>query len=242
MKGKFVLECSFIILNYERPELCKKLINSIQSQNLACEIILINNSRQAIDVNVERAIHIPWNSGCYSRLAFLPWSRSEYTCFIDDDLMLAHNGVVREWIQLYNEMNSPIIGGWGAKASTDGYEWNYQSNNKLYNIIKGRSMFFRTNIACHLPLLSKTTLDPKHFRRGVFFEDDIYFSLNISKGKETLFAGEAFRRNLIDNEKVPGQMGLSSEKDHDAIRSEVAKELFGYVTSNLMKRECWAEE
>ena len=224
--------CTFILLNYRRSDNLRKLIDSINGQNLKTKIILIDNSDKNIDIKVDKKIFIPWNGGCFTRLFFLPYVNTEYICFIDDDLQIMNDNSLEKWLNIYSHANAPIIGGWGALANSDGYNSKFYSEDNYYNILKGRHMLFRRDILLNFSIdfriILNRDLDTFEILKRA---DDIYFSLLISKGKPILYSCPSIREELIDNEEL-SQTGLWSDSIHKTIRSDFSKYL---MTEILVK-------
>lgn len=224
-----MLSCTFILLNYRRSDNLRKLIDSIYGQNLKTEIFLIDNSEENIDVKVDKKIFIPWNAGCFSRLLFLPYVNTEYVCFIDDDLLIKNGDSLEKWLEIYEKANAPIIGGWGAKADSNGYYSRFLSEDNYYNILKGRHMLFRREallkFLIDFGIVLNSNLDTFEILKRA---DDIYFSLIISKGKPILYSSPSIRDELIDD-RVLSQTGLWSDKVHKTIRSDFSKYLMSQI-------------
>lgn len=217
-------DCTFVLLNYERQEYLKRLVHEIYSQSIKSEILLVDNSREGIHLDVERTIHIPWNAGCCARLTAIPFVNTKYVCFIDDDLGLKDSKSLERWINIYEEVGAPIIGGFGAQAYRDGYRWNHQSSDGYYNVIKGRHMLFDIEVSHVVPLNHPVYCEKQFYRRGKYFEDDIYLSLCVSHGTDVLFSDDCIRNELVEN--GDSLSGLSAEPKHIQIREAVCRYLF----------------
>lgn len=222
-------DCTFILLNYKRPDNFKLLVDSIKNQSLKSEIILIDNSPEGTNVEVDKKVCIPWNSGCFSRLFFLPYVKTDYVCFIDDDLTIKNHTSLETWINIYERVKSPIIGAWGATASLDGYNTRLINENHFYNILKGRQMLFHRNTLQAFSIDFKKIMNanlnvPEILKRA----DDIYFSFTVSKGNPVLYAGPEIRKELIDNLEL-SSTGLYADQIHKPVRSEFCKYLMGSI-------------
>lgn len=218
--------CTFIILNYKRPENVIKLYESIKKQNVKNSIVLIDNSSNGITLKADKIIRANWNAGCFIRLLYLPYVETEYVCFIDDDLIIKNDYSLSKWIDLYNTHNSPIIGSWGAQVNSEKLITNYISDTNLYNIIKGRHMLFRLdiikNVNYNLIYSFKNTSRFEILKRI----DDIFFSLSISNGDNILYASNEICNELIDVDSKHDKVGLCKDSNHKELRGKFAVEYF----------------
>lgn len=221
--------CTFILLNYKRSDNLRKLIDTINDQNLKTKIILIDNSNENIDIKVDKKIFIPWNSGCFTRLFFLSYVNTDYVCFIDDDLQIKNYNSLEKWLNIYAQANAPIIGGWGALASSEGYNSKFYSENNYYNILKGRHMLFNREVLLNFSIDFRIILNSEFDTFEILKRaDDIYFSLIISKGKPILYSCPSIRQELVDDKEL-SQTGLWSDEIHKTIRSDFSKYLMTQI-------------
>ena len=218
--------CTFILLNYQRPNACRELIRTIKFQKFDHRILLLDNSRKGLDVKVDQRVHIPWNAGCLIRVLFIPYVESQYVCFIDDDLALKGPHSLGKIITIFNRVKAPIVGGWGALANEDGYEGLYFSRNNYYKAIKGRFMLFSRELAEKIPLASPLMRKGPSITR---FHDDLYLSLYASNGKDVLYADQKVRDELTETKYDKETQALSMRGEHLGERSLFCKRYFEYI-------------
>ncbi len=102
-----------IVKTFERPRILKRLLKSIHRLYAQLQIIVVDDSRNPVDIPGVQMIHLPFDSGVSAgRNAALQAVRTRYILLLDDDQVFYKNTVLEEALDLmetYPEID--IVGG-----------------------------------------------------------------------------------------------------------------------------------
>lgn len=205
-----------ILLNYRRPQNLPLLIEALKEQAVSSAIMVINNHGESrCFAGADRDVHIPWNAGCFARLAFLPWVRTPWVAFMDDDALPADPNFMSDALTIAEGRPiRAITGAFGRWLGTHPPHYHGQPDvTGRTPIIKGRFMLFRRQAVglLHVPCLPIED-DADYLIRC----DDLYLSLELGRGNPIHWADEGLQDRIED---LPGEeVGLDTHPSHYLIR------------------------
>ncbi len=86
-----ITDITLIIKTFERPYALKRLISSIQRRYASIKIIVVDDSKQPVDIEGVELIKLPYDSGISAgRNAALARCQTPYFLLLDDDFVFSH--------------------------------------------------------------------------------------------------------------------------------------------------------
>lgn len=235
---------TILLLNYKREANLPKIIESLRSQNVGCEIFLWNNSEKPYDnPQVDWIVNSSKNVRCWSRWSMAPFASNEYVMTMDDDLCFTSNDclelLISEMDQHYTEGRA--LGTHGVIIDSDSNyyprgmsqrlrkvgvklaprHFKYPDENMAVDILKGRLIFMKKHDLVRIPVYP---VDTDKF----MYCDDIVVS--------SYLAGKKRKHHLLTNklngkiEELWGgkeEMALSASQDWENLRNRMSKIYFG---------------
>lgn len=230
-------------MNYKREQNLPKIIDSLRSQTVDCEIFLWNNSGKIYEnPHVDWIINSSNNVRCWSRWSMVPFASNEYVMTLDDDLLFTsekclellvaeseqnyvpgraigtHGVILDRNKNYYPRGMSQSLRKVGIKLAPRHFK--YPEKNMLVDILKGRLIFCRKDDVKKIPILPDL--------KGEFiFGDDIVVSKYLA-GKKRKHHLLTHKLNGLVEEMWGGteEMALSSAKDWEEQRNRIAKFYF----------------
>lgn len=202
-------EVTAILLQYKRPEKLARLIDALKGQTEKPEIMVIDNGPQPFTLReVGKYVRIPWNAGCWIRLAFARYTATDWIVFMDDDVLPADGCFVEDALRIAQERPQAITGAFGRTLAFDPPHYRDDAIEYVH-IIKGRFVIFNK------ALLEKVTLHPYGGEHDPRFLEDIFLSLQVGGCHPVHWADLGLQRRIIE-QSSGGQdgLGVSEEFDH----------------------------
>lgn len=210
-----------ILLNYKRPENMEALIESLHSQTEPVSILLVDNSGQMEQWDVDRTVYAPWNAGCYARTIFALYAETKWVMMFDDDLMPNDARFVEDALRIA-EQHRFITGAFGCRLSKTPPHYMGRPNVDSTGpspMVKGRFMVYRRS------LLDCVTLGGlMQYKRYRIRCDDIYLNLLTGHGNPVHWVDVGLRQRL--KELHPGRVGSEFTPGHYETREEFCAAYF----------------
>jgi GT2 family glycosyltransferase len=192
-------EASAILLNYRKKNSLEKTIESIRSQSIPIEIILIDNSGEDLckDLGVDLLISSTKNLHCKSRFLFSIYATTDYIFTLDDDVILMDRTGIEHYLNFFrkieNKQDFILVdrNNHYRNLSQKNYE-SFDNEWNFTNFGKGRFLFFHRSYLENLEIGFHDFIDPNLLKTcsGLFGEtipqefiviDDIAFQKKAKK-------------------------------------------------------------
>ena len=221
-----------IVLNYNRPENMKAVIDGIRSQTVKSDIWIWDNSGKLADIDGCMIIRSQKNFHCLPRLLLMGAVQTEYIWTQDDDRVLTDKTLFEQMIWV--DIDCPMVAYgkrfthektraiypkeyWDNAYYTDhdtcnGY-WNVGYKNGFADVGSTGIMFLKMSCLKKMPLNPYIELTEQEYKYG----DDMWLSkrLGCCYVYKPLFDGV---KVIPDN-----GVGLCHDKEHYPIRNELCR-------------------
>lgn len=207
-----------ILLSWKRKPNMPLIVQAIRQQTVETEIWVINNNgtesfgadRVICAHDNDGMMQQPWNMGEWARYVFAPRITTEYGMFQDDDFVLGDDIFLEDAITIHREKcPKHLLGvaGRGFRPNPPHYAPDIIHTDAYAAILKGHFQLWRRG--CLLPLHV-----PSHPSAS-----DIYWSLDLSRGKPKHWVSKMLSRRLITLERFG--VGYEYRQDHYKERNDV---------------------
>ena len=201
--------------NFNISSLINELSNQLDSLNVLCEIIVIDdcseNFKKINEIACEKHtyIELPENIGrARIRNLFLQYTKYEYLIFLDCDSLIKTNSFLSNYVELIEKKTSVVCGGRVYEASRPGRErrlsWKYGTLRESQSY-SSRQEFPNKSFMTNNFLISKKVLEDNKFDERI-----------VKYGHEdTLLGFSLKKKNIIithiDNPVINGGLELNRE-------------------------------
>ena len=223
-----------IVLNYNRPENMKRVIDGIRSQTINSDIWIWDNSGKLEDIEGCVIIRSQKNFHCLPRLMLMGAVQTDYIWTQDDDRVLTDKELFKRMMYVSEDVGLPIVAYgklfshedtgkkypekyWDNAYYTDhdtcnGY-WNVGYKDGRVNVGSTGIMFLNRWCVDNLRLNPYLELTKEEYKYG----DDMWLSEK--------FGGCFVYKPLFDGIKVipDNGVGLCHDKEHYPIRNELCR-------------------
>ena len=210
-----------VLLNYKRPKNMVALVESLYSQTEPVSILLVDNSGLIEPWNVDRAVYVPWNAGCYARTIFALYAKTDWVMMFDDDLMPNDSLFVEDALRIAKQHRF-ITGAFGCRLSKTPLHYMGRPNvdsTGPSSMVKGRFMVYRRSLLDSVTLGGLMQCEKYRIRC-----DDIYLNLSTGHGDPVHWVDVGLRQRL--KELPPGRVGSEFAPGHYETREEFCAAYF----------------
>lgn len=204
-----------ILLRYKRPGNIDEIWMALHRQTVIPEIMIIDNSTE-----MTGHANIPWNGGCFARLLFSVYAKTEWIMWISDDLCPGDNTFVEDALTIAWRHTGMLTGIYGHGYNEKPPHYVKMDNQSGFvPIIKGGIVLFKRDMLEHVPLARAMLFnDPEYIRRC----DDLYLSLELGRGRNVHWADDSLAART--RELPDYNVGLCKDSQHYLIREQFCAE------------------
>jgi hypothetical protein len=208
-----------ILLNWQRPEMLNRVIESIRKQTIESKIWIWDNSG-TFDGKVDSITTSVYNIYCLGRWKEAKMVRTEYTFTIDDDMIIKDTDYFERLIE-HSKQYPDAIFGYNANVVGPDKDKPYWSGCRVaddqeYEQINTGVSFWPTRIINELP--EKIWND--YTKEEIKYADDIIVSHYFKHKRCAPWIYNGVEAIDVD------QHGLSKQSEHMPVRDRVYKRLF----------------
>lgn len=234
---------TILLMNYKREQNLPKIIDSLRSQTVPCEIFLWNNSGKIYEnPKVDWIINSSNNVRCWSRWSMVPFASNEYVMTLDDDLCFSTNDCLELLINESKADHSPgrAIGTHGVILDKKGNyypremsqqlrkvgikipprHYKYPEKKMFVDILKGRLIFFRKEDLKNVPMY------PAETDKFMYCDDIVVSKYLAGTHKRHHLLTNVLNGKIEDFPESSGEMALSTSTDWEDLRNKMAKIYF----------------
>lgn len=204
-----------VLVSYRRPDNMQQLVDALRQQTVVPELMLVNNWDMTT-YQIERAAFVPWNAGPVMRHIFATYAETEWVLTMDDDIRPGDAEFVEDALALAKKRPDVITCAFGRRLGQSAPYYRAADKFGRVEIALGRMMIYRRE------LLDNVGLPPMRFP-WAFRGDDIWFSLEVSRGKPVHWAEVALSRRLIDMPEGGKDVALALQANHGSAREEACR-------------------
>jgi len=201
-----------VLLNYKRPRNLGAILDALDCQHLKSETIVIDNS----GVRTRSDVVIADNAGCFARLLFSVYARTDWVMWIDDDICPADDAFTYDAVGIAEEHLGGVVGIYGHKVNRQAPHYvKVESASGNVALVKGRLLLFHRSLLADVHLSRQMLSTNREYLKRC---DDLYLSLEIGRCEPIHWADDGLMGRV---EALPdGGVGVCRDAVHYQVREQ----------------------